>query len=191
MFRLLAELERRAAITSGDGHDESAPGLTWCSRGCAMGDENDPQALILARVLLGGFLKEDKRGLHQKEYLKKNSGDEREARATLASILRNQGPLDRDLRGMLAALFDPKPGTHPVVERKIVFAHRTKGRRKKHEANTAISMARLGRGQERSHPDSSHRVCGRPLPFGRNHREKAVGEISSYFRKDMGAAEVG
>jgi hypothetical protein len=128
MFRLLAEPERRAGITAGDGHDKTARGLTRCAGGCAMGDENDPQALILARVLLGGFLKEDKRGLHQKEYLKKNSGCERE-----------RALLDRDLRDMLAALFDPKPGTHPVVERKIVFAHRTKGRRKKHEANTAIA----------------------------------------------------
>ena len=98
-----------------------------------MGDENDPQALILARVLLGGFLKEDKRGLPHKKYLIKNSTDEQEALATLASILRSRGPLDRDLRDMLAALFDPKAGTHPVVERKIVFAHRTKGRRKKRQ----------------------------------------------------------
>jgi hypothetical protein len=105
----------------------------------AMGDENDPQALILARVLLGGFIKEDKRGLPHKKYLIKNSGDEQEALATLASILRSRGPLDRDLRDVLAALFDPKAGTHPVVERKIIFAHRTKGRRKNHATNTAIA----------------------------------------------------
>jgi hypothetical protein len=104
-----------------------------------MEDEDDPQALILARVLLGGFIKEDKRGLPHKKYLIKNSADEQEALATLASILRSRDPLDRDLRDMLAALFDPKPGTHPVVERKIVFAHRTKGRRKNRAANTAIA----------------------------------------------------
>jgi hypothetical protein len=104
-----------------------------------MEDEDDPQALILMKVLLGGFLKEDEQGRPHKEYLKKDSGSEQEAYATLASILRSRGPLDRDLRDMLAALFDPKPGTHPVVERKIVFAHRTKGRRKNHEANTAVA----------------------------------------------------
>jgi hypothetical protein len=35
-----------------------------------------------------------------------------------ASILRNQEPLDRDLLNMLAALFDPTPDAHPVIDRK-------------------------------------------------------------------------
>jgi hypothetical protein len=40
---------------------------------------------------------------------------------------------------MLAALFDPALGTHPVIDRKVVFPHWGRGRRRNDEANTAVA----------------------------------------------------
>jgi hypothetical protein len=90
--------------------------------------------LMLARVLLGGYTDHDKHGLPCKKYLT----DETEARHAIARLLRNQEPLDHDLREKLAWLFDP--GMHPAIDhRKIVFAHRTTGPRENFGRNTAIA----------------------------------------------------
>jgi hypothetical protein len=102
-----------------------------------MDDDDEFQRLMLAKVLLGGYTENDTRGLPCKKYLEKDI--EPQARSALASILRNQNPLDYDLRDMLAALFDPAPDTHPVIDRKVVFAHRGRGQRQNSARNTAIA----------------------------------------------------
>jgi hypothetical protein len=62
--------------------------------------------LVLARVLLDGYIETNKVGLPEHRYLDKKA--EREGRKALAFILRQGAHLDRDLRYMLAALFDPE-----------------------------------------------------------------------------------
>jgi hypothetical protein len=102
-----------------------------------MEEDDEFQKLMLAKVLLGGYIENDARGLPRKKYLAKDA--ELEARSALASILRNQKPLDPNLRDMLATLFDPAPGAHAVIDRKVVFAHRGRGQRQNSMANTAIA----------------------------------------------------
>jgi hypothetical protein len=70
-----------------------------------MDEDDEFQRLMLAKVLLDGYTEYDTRGLPRKKYLAKVA--ELEARSALASILRNQKPLDHDLREKMAALFDP------------------------------------------------------------------------------------
>jgi hypothetical protein len=64
----------------------------------AMEEDDEVQRLRLSRVLLGGYIEYDARGLPRKRYLAQDS--EPQARSVLASILRNQEPLDHDLRGI-------------------------------------------------------------------------------------------
>jgi hypothetical protein len=105
------------------------------------GAKNDD--FMLARVLLGGFLVKDKTGLPQKGYLEKDTPAEGEARQAMMRVLRSEGPLDRDLREMLATLFDPDQasrhrGGHPAIEREITFTF-PKGRRRNFARDTQIS----------------------------------------------------
>jgi hypothetical protein len=111
--------------------------FTRCARMHAMEEDDEFQKLMLAKVLLGGYIENDARGLPRQKYLAKDA--ELEARSALASILRNQKPLDHDLREKMAALFDPAPDTHTAVDRMMVFTHRVRGRRQNSMANTAIA----------------------------------------------------
>lgn len=97
--------------------------------------KEDDEALMLAKVLLGGYLDHDKHGLLHKKYLT----DETQARRSIASLLRSESPLDPDLRDKLAALFDPAPDTHGAIDRKLIFAHRGRGARKKLERTSSIA----------------------------------------------------
>jgi hypothetical protein len=79
--------------------------------------------------LLGGCTRTGKLNRVVFEYMK--GDEEREARRILAELLRSDEPLSRELRDLLAALFDPDfselaDGT--PIERQIVFRFRT-GRR--------------------------------------------------------------
>jgi hypothetical protein len=90
--------------------------------GNAMPDE-DTEA---ARLLLGGFVKADRhKWLHQK-YLKERSAAERDARRAMATLLRSNRPLDRQLRASLADLFDPDD---PLGEKRCIKICRRHGGR--------------------------------------------------------------
>jgi hypothetical protein len=93
------------------------------------------QDLQLARVLLAGFVEEDRRGNRRTKYLEKGSHDEMEARQAIGRLLRSNRPLDRQLRGELADLFDPPAWG----QRKIEFVSRRQGQHTDHVRNTQIA----------------------------------------------------
>lgn len=92
--------------------------------------------LPLARALLDGLVKQDKRGRLRQQYLRADSPNEADARLALARLLRSDGELDRQLRESLAELFDPKPPTRQ--QRKLAFVFRRRGKRTDHFANAHI-----------------------------------------------------
>jgi hypothetical protein len=91
----------------------------------------------LSCVLLGGFIKDDKRGLPRVHYL--SGKDESEARKAIAKLLRSEKPLSRQLRDMLASAFDPTFEPNLLDGRQIYFRFAAVGRRRDHAANTAIA----------------------------------------------------
>jgi hypothetical protein len=104
--------------------------------------EHDPKHQNnLCLAYLGGFSVKNSRGLPSKEYFADGSKDELEARETLAFLLRNQEPLSRELREVLAALFEPQasPLAHPAGVREIRLRKRKQGQTKNHEAATHIA----------------------------------------------------
>jgi hypothetical protein len=107
--------------------------------------------LMLARILLGGFVDEDERGLPHERYL--SESDETEARLALVRLLRSEAPLAPRLRVALAGLFHPDDeAVHLVTDdstgkqysiseprdRNLVFRFRKKKRRAHHKRNTVI-----------------------------------------------------
>ena len=93
--------------------------------------------LQLARMLLGGYTDQDRRGRRRSRYLKEGSQQEVDARRAIARLLRSNGPLDRQLRTNLADLFEPSP---PAWEqRKIRIVSRRRGRPIDHISNTQIA----------------------------------------------------
>jgi hypothetical protein len=76
-------------------HRSISRAFTRCARMHAMEEDDEFQKLMLAKVLLDGYTENDARGLPCKKYLAKDI--EPQARSALASILRNQKPLDHDL----------------------------------------------------------------------------------------------
>jgi hypothetical protein len=95
----------------------------------------------LCLAYLGGFGVKNSRGLPSKEYFADGSKDEWEARETLAFLLRNQEPLSRELREVLAALFEPQPSplAHPAGVREVRLRKRKQGRTKNDAAATEIA----------------------------------------------------
>ena len=99
-----------------------------------MSDEED---LLLARVLLIGRVKTDPQGTRHSDYLIEGDPDELAARRALVRQLRSGLPLDIQLRGHLADLFDPDaPAWEP---RKIRIRHRSSGRRSDYVRDTQIA----------------------------------------------------
>jgi|SRR6516165_11859655 len=93
--------------------------------------------LQLARMLLGGYTDQDRRGRRRSRYLKEGSQQEVDARRAIARLLRSNGLLDRQLRTNLADLFEPSP---PAWEqRKIRIVSRRRGRPIDHISNTQIA----------------------------------------------------
>ena len=84
--------------------------------------------LPLARALLDGLVKQDKRGRLRQQYLRADSPNEADARLALARLLRSDGELDRQLRKSLAELFDPKPPTRQQRKLAFVFRHEESAR---------------------------------------------------------------
>ena len=92
--------------------------------------------LQLARMLLGGYCDQDRRGRLRSRYLKEGSQEEVDARRAIARLLRSNAPLDRQLRTGLAGLFDPGPPA--LDQRKITIVWRRRGRYIDHLSNTQI-----------------------------------------------------
>src|ERR1700724_319080 len=111
-----------------------SPGAT---RVCTMSkDDDNYQDLLAAYAYLGGFTKHDKRGVPRQRYWKQDSREEKDCRAAFARVLRSRGPLDHQLREMLAQLFDPDPGTETIWGiRKLTISFRANRRPRDHNAN--------------------------------------------------------
>jgi hypothetical protein len=102
------------------------------------GKSSVSQDILLAYGLLDGSLDFDRRGLPREQYLKEGSVEEKEAREAISRLLRSPSPLDRQVREMLAALFDPRPNTSPWGKRRIVFRFRSSGNRQSSVRNSHI-----------------------------------------------------
>jgi hypothetical protein len=99
--------------------------------------EQDAQA---ARVYLGGYLTFDKRGVPRKRYDPEESEASDYCRAALARVLRSDRPLDRQLRDMLADMFEPQEDPYrPFSSRELIAKSRSKHRREDVFANNHIT----------------------------------------------------
>jgi hypothetical protein len=101
-----------------------------------MEHDSEHQRSLFAAYLSGYLV--DVKGLQRRRYLKSKSKEEREARETLASLLRSPQPLDRELRLRLAGLFDPQQG-ELYSDREIRLVRRSQGRAPEHLANSQIA----------------------------------------------------
>jgi hypothetical protein len=95
---------------------------------------------LRALAYLGGYREIDKRGVPRKKSLKENSSDESDCRKALLRVLRSPAPLDREIREMLANMFDPDPGEFAIrADRKLSISFRAKSRPRDDYANTHIA----------------------------------------------------
>jgi hypothetical protein len=86
---------------------------------------------------LGGYLKTDKRGIPRHRYYPERSDDSNHCRAALARVLRSDRPVDRQLRDMLADLFEPiEPIKSPWGSRKLTAGFRNPVKPRDDHANT-------------------------------------------------------
>jgi hypothetical protein len=93
----------------------------------------------LVGALMAGFIEGLDKGKPQKRYL--DGKEEHRARVAMSRLLRSGRPLTQDFRDQLAALFDPNDGTHPAIDRKLIFKRRSAGRpQRDHVRNTAIAQ---------------------------------------------------
>jgi hypothetical protein len=89
------------------------------------------------RVYLGGYLTFDKRGIPRHRYYPERSDDSNYCRAALARVLRSDRPVDRQLRDMLADLFEPiEPLKSPWGSRKLTAGFRNPVKPRDTHANT-------------------------------------------------------
>jgi hypothetical protein len=99
-----------------------------------------------AKVLMAGCVEDLGDGRPATKYLNDDPGGEvwtlkeRDARISMATLLRSGLPLDQDFRDCLAALFDPDDDTHPAIARKLIFRRRAAGGSRDHIRDTAIAM---------------------------------------------------
>ena len=77
----------------------------------------------MARVLLGGYLKEDNKGLRKHHYV--SADQEAECRAILATML-SEGNPPKDICELLAGLIAPD-GHELAAARRLNFSHRKRG----------------------------------------------------------------
>ena len=91
-----------------------------------------------AMAYLGGFHEKDKRGIPRQRFYSEASAEASFCRAALARVLRSERPLDRQLREMLATMFEPNPEIGSLwSERKLCVRRRKKP--KDHMANTHMA----------------------------------------------------
>ena len=102
-----------------------------------------------AYILLAGRVVPTDLGINKIEYLRQKGPEEREARLSVARLLRSDKPLDHQLRQHLAALFDPEEDTYPGGERRLLFTYRRRpGRYRDNFRNSQI--AEYIRGQRKA-----------------------------------------
>jgi hypothetical protein len=108
---------------------------TNCSDGLplAMGDDRDSPTGFrrfhdeqLAIEFLSGQFISEPNGWYARRYLAPDSDRERMAKAGFVRLLRSDVPLDDEIRGRLADLFDP--GDCPSHDRELVFKDRAPGK---------------------------------------------------------------
>ena len=87
--------------------------------------EEDEQDWLNAVGFLAGYLVRNDRGINEIKYPEPESCEEKEARQSLAKLLRSELPLNYQLRQTLAALFDAEADTYPGGDRELVFNKRT------------------------------------------------------------------
>jgi hypothetical protein len=85
-------------------------------------EEEAKQDVLAAMAYLGGFTKTGGRGIPQKRYYAEKSTEAQFCRAALARVLRANRPLDRQLRDMLATMFDPSPEARSVWSERVLRA---------------------------------------------------------------------
>jgi hypothetical protein len=92
------------------------------------------------QVYLGGYLTFDKRGIPRHRYYPERSDDSNYCRAALARVLRSDRPVDRQLRDMLADLFEPiEPLKSPWGSRKLTAGFRNPVKPRDAHANTHMA----------------------------------------------------
>jgi hypothetical protein len=92
------------------------------------------------QVYLGGYLTFDKRGIPRHRYYPERSDDSNYCRAALARVLRSDRPVDRQLRDMLADLFEPiEPLKSPWGSRKLTAGFRNPVKPRDATANTHMA----------------------------------------------------
>ena len=91
-------------------------------------------------IYLGGYLKTDKRGIPRHSYYPERSDDSNYCRAALARVLRSDRPVDRQLRDMLADLFEPiEPLKSAWGSRKLTAGFRSPVKPRDDHANTHMA----------------------------------------------------
>jgi hypothetical protein len=105
--------------------------------------QNSGSDQTLARVLLGGFIREDEQGIPENCFKSKNAvaedpGFEDECRRALARLLR-AGTLPRDLCKNLASLIAPDDDPE-AAERRLDFTFRKPGNRRDHLRSSYLVM---------------------------------------------------
>jgi hypothetical protein len=99
--------------------------------------EQDTRA---GRAYLGGYLETDKRGIPRHRYYPERSDDSSYCRAALARVLRSDHPVGRQLRDMLADLFEPiEPFKSPWGSRKLTAGFRNPVKPRDAHANTHMA----------------------------------------------------
>jgi hypothetical protein len=93
-----------------------------------------------ANVFMAGYV-EDLGDVWRTKYLSDDPGPgwmlkERDGRIAIVKLLRSL-PFEQDFFNRLAALFDPDDGTHPAIDRKLIFSPA----RPNHLRNSAIAVA--------------------------------------------------
>jgi hypothetical protein len=92
------------------------------------------------RAYLGGYLETDKRGIPRHRYYPERSDDSDYCRAALARVLRSDRPVDRQLRDMLADLFEPiETLKSPWGSRKLTAGFRNAVKPRDTHANTHMA----------------------------------------------------
>lgn len=98
-------------------------------------EEEAKQDVAAAMAYLGGIHEKDRHGVPRQRFCSDQSKEGLFCRAALARVLRSEGPLDRQLREMLADMFDTSPRPAGLWNRRVLKASTPK-KQKDHIANT-------------------------------------------------------
>jgi hypothetical protein len=100
-------------------------------------------------VYLAGFIEYDARGVPRRRFYKEGSKKSDQCRRALARVLRSENPLrkslPRQLREMLADMFEPEEPGSIWGERKLTASNRANRRPRDHGANSHLTSFVWGR----------------------------------------------